>query len=57
MAKDEEDASKEKYKLQEKEDMMAAAKYVMKKWNWFQTEGKYLAKKKKGKKGKKGKKK
>ena len=34
-AKDDEDAAKEKGKLQEKEDMMQAAKYVMKKWNWF----------------------
>lgn len=39
-------------------DMDAAAKYIQRKWNWYQTEGKLLAKKKKGKKGgKKGKKK
>ena len=37
--------------------MDAAAKYIQKKWHWFQTEGKLFAKKRKGKKGKKGKKK
>ena len=38
--------------------MELAAKYIQKKWNWYQTEGKLLAKKrKKGGKGKKGKKK
>lgn len=37
--------------------MDLAAKYVQRKWHWFQTEGKLLAKKRKGKKGKKGKKK
>ena len=42
MAKDEEEAAKERAKIQEKEDMMQAAKYVMKKWNWFQTEGKLV---------------
>jgi len=38
-------------------DMDAAAKYIQRKWNWYQTEGKLLAKKKKGKKGGKKKKK
>lgn len=38
--------------------METAALYVQRKWNWFQTVGKHLAKKRKGKKGgKKGKKK
>jgi len=40
--------------------MEEAAKYIQRKWNWFQTEGKFLAKKKRkggGKGGKKGKKK
>ena len=31
--------------------MDLAAKYIQRKWNWFQTEGKFLKKKKKGKKG------
>ena len=56
-ARDDEDAAKENDKLKQKEDMIAASKYIMKKWNWFQTEGKFLAKKRKGKKGGKGKKK
>ena len=48
----------ERKKMQEKLDMDAAAKYVQRKWNWYQTEGKLLSKKRKGKKGgKKGKKK
>ncbi len=50
-------AAAEAAKVQEKYDMDLAAKYVQKKWNWYQTEGKLLAKKRKGKKGKKGKKK
>ena len=37
--------------------MDLAAKYIQKKWNWFQTEGKFLAKKRKGGKKGKGKKK
>lgn len=57
LARDDEEAAKEKDKLQQKEDMIQASKYIMKKWNWFQTEGKFLAKKRKGKKGGKGKKK
>ena len=32
-----------------------AARYIQRRWDWFQTEGKFLAKK--GKKGRKGKKK
>jgi len=34
-----------------------AARFIQRKWTWFQTVGKFLAKKKKGRKGKKGKKK
>ena len=58
-ANDQENAGAEKAKVQEKMDMDLAAKYIQRKWNWFQTEGKFLAKKRKGKKGgkkKKGKK-
>jgi len=33
-----------------------AARQIQRKWDWFQKEGKFLAKKKKGKKGKKKKK-
>ena len=56
--KDQENSALEKQKLKEKQDMETAALYVQRKWNWFQTEGKHLAKKRKGKKGgKKGKKK
>ena len=55
---DEENAAEERRHEQEKIDMDIAAKYIQKKWNWYQTEGKLLAKKrKKGGKGKKGKKK
>ena len=53
---DKEAADAEQAKVQEKMGMDAAAKYIQRKWNWYQTEGKHLAKKKKGK-GKKGKKK
>ena len=58
-AQDEEKAEKERQKIQEKIDMDKAAQYIQWKWNWFQVEGKALAKKnRKGKKGgKKGKKK
>jgi hypothetical protein len=38
-------------------DMEDAARYIQRKWKWYQDVGKHLAKKKKGKKGKKGKKK
>ena len=55
---DKENEAIELAKLKEKEEMDMAAKYIQRKWNWFQTEGKFLAKKRKGKKGgKKGKKK
>jgi hypothetical protein len=57
--KDEENEKNEQAKIQEKVDMDLAAKYVQQKWHWYQTEGKNLAKKRKGKGkgGKKGKKK
>ena len=42
-------------KIKEKMSMEDAAKYIQRRWAWFQTEGKFLAKK--GKKGRKGKKK
>ena len=46
-------------KIREKMSMDDAARYIQRRWNWFQTEGRLLAKKgKKGRKGgKKGKKK
>lgn len=44
-------------KRQEKMDMEDAARYIQRKWKWYNEVGKHLAKKKKkGKKGKKGKK-
>ena len=39
-------------KKQEKMDMEDAARYIQRKWKWYQEVGKFLAKKKK--KGKKG---
>ena len=42
-------------KIKEKMSMDDAARYIQRRWDWFQTEGKFLAKK--GKKGRKGKKK
>jgi len=42
-------------KVREKMSMEDAARYIQRRWTWFQTEGKFLAKK--GKKGRKGKKK
>ena len=51
---DNEDANKEA-KIREKMSMEDAARYIQRRWAWFQTEGKFLAKK--GKKGRKGKKK
>ena len=45
--------SDEKAKEREKMAMDDAARYVQKRWEWYQTEGKFLAKK--GKKGRKGK--
>lgn len=50
-----EEMEQEEAKLREKMQMEDAARFVQRKWNWFQKEGKYLAKKKK--KGRKGKKK
>lgn len=52
LQKEQEDAAAEAAKVQNKLDMIAAAKYIEKKWNWYQTEGKFLKKKKKGGKGK-----
>ena len=49
------EAEQEKAKVQEKMSMDDAARYIQRRWVWFQTEGKFLAKK--GKKGRKGKKK
>lgn len=46
----------EENKLKEKMSMEDAARFIQRKWTWFQTVGKFLAKKRKGKK-KKGKKK
>ena len=43
----------EQAKIQKKIAMEDAARYVQRRWDWFQTEGKFLAKK--GKKGRKGK--
>ena len=58
---DKEEEEKEKQKIRDKMAMEAAAKYIQGRWNWFQDEGRALAKKRKkgggkGKKGKKGKK-
>lgn len=47
----------ENEKIKEKMSMEDAARFIQRKWNWFQTVGKFMAKKKKGRKGKKGKKK
>lgn len=44
-------------KKQEKMDMEDAARYIQRKWKWYQEVGKFMAKKKKGKKGGKKKKK
>lgn len=49
--------SKEDEKVKEKMSMDEAARFIQRKWNWFQTVGKFLAKKRKGKKGGKKKKK
>ena len=48
------DIAKEQ-KIKEKMSMEDAARYIQRRWDWFKTEGKALAKK--GKKGRKGKKK
>lgn len=57
LEKEKQDADDEKVK--EKSDMDEAARFIQRKWNWFQTVGKFLAKKKRkgGKKGGKKKKK
>ena len=47
----------EQEKVKEKMSMDEAARFTQRKWNWFQTVGKFLAKKKKGRKGGKKKKK
>ena len=44
-------------KIKEKMAMDDAARYIQRRWEWFQTDGRLLAKKKKGRKGKKKKKK
>lgn len=56
--RDEESHAEEKAKegkVKEKMNMEDAARYIQRRWTWFTTEGKFLAKK--GKKGRKGKKK
>ena len=40
-------------KIKEKMAMDDAARYIQRRWDWFQTDGRLLAKKKKGRKGKK----
>jgi len=54
---DAEKKAQETEKIREKMSMDDAARFIQRKWTWFQTVGKFLAKKKKGRKGKKGKKK
>ena len=56
-AQDKEKEEAEKEKVKEKMSMDEAARFIQRKWNWFQEVGKFLAKKKKGRKGKGGKKK
>jgi len=51
------EAEKQEAQLREKMAMDDASRFIQRKWNWFQTVGKFLAKKKKGRKGKGGKKK
>ena len=51
------EAEKQEALLREKMAMDDASRFIQRKWNWFQTVGKFLAKKKKGRKGKGGKKK
>lgn len=55
--KDDQAAAEEAEKEKAQADRVIAAKYIEKKWHWFQTEGKFLAKKRKKGKGKGGKKK
>lgn len=47
----------EEEKIKDKMSMDEAARFIQRKWTWFQTVGKFLAKKKKGRKGGKKKKK
>ena len=54
---DKEKQAKEDEKVKEKMSMDEAARFIQRKWHWFQTVGKFLAKKRKGKKGGKKKKK
>lgn len=54
---DQEKQSKEDEKVKEKMSMDEAARFIQRKWHWFQTVGKFMAKKRKGKKGGKKKKK
>jgi len=49
------EADEKEAKIRQKMSMDDAARYIQARWQWFQTEGKFLAKK--GKKGRKGKKK
>ena len=52
------DDDADEQKRKEKMSMEDAARYIQRRWQWFQTEGRFLAKKsKKGRKGKKKKKK
>ena len=44
-------------KKQEKLDMEDAARYIQRKWQWYQEVGRFMVKKKKGRKGGKKKKK
>ena len=53
---DQEKQSKEDEKVKEKMSMDEAARFIQRKWHWFQTVGKFMAKKRKGKKGGKKKK-
>lgn len=54
---EQEKQSKDDEKVKEKMSMDEAARFIQRKWNWFQTVGKFMAKKRKGKKGGKKKKK
>ena len=50
---EQEKQSKEEEKVKEKMSMDEAARFIQRKWQWFQTVGKFLVKKRKGKKKKK----
>ena len=54
---EQEKQSKDDEKVKEKMSMDEAARFIQRQWNWFQTVGKFMAKKRKGKKGGKKKKK